>query len=942
MAKITIIDGNSLLFRAYFATAYPGVEVMRNKEGIPTNAIFAFSNMINKILADLKEDERIMVAFDAGKQTFRKEQLESYKANRKPTPEDLVTQFPIARDFLRALNIFQFEQEGFEGDDIAGTVARLAEKEGHKVTIYTSDRDFLQLVDDKVTVNIIRKGFSDVVPMTPDLVYETYGFKPLQIIDYKGLRGDASDNLPGIKGIGEKTAVKLIQEYDNFDNIIAHADEIKGKVGEALKEDQEMGRLSRDLAIIKTDVPLPFDIDDTIYRGYEFATISDFCQKYGLKQFMSKLVQKWKIADLSEAKIEVKNVSELSILENEKELGIALDYEDENYSFGLVYGLAFSTKKDTYYISFEDLQKDKTGLNLLKDKAVKKYCYDYKAIKVALAKNNIEINGLFFDLLIASYLIDSSLKNDVEIVMNLYGIDILSSSESLSLFSSQDYEKTGKIAYFSLNLFQRVTEDLEKISALKLYNELEIPLVDTLADMEIEGFPIDSKILDEFGDEYKKKIHDLSEEIYALAGETFNLASPKQIGEILYNKLGLSQNKKMSTSVDSLKEIQDQHPIISKILEYRKYFKLLTTYVEGLKNHIHKDGKIHAKFNQALTTTGRLSSSEPNLQNISIRDEEGKQMRKAFYYPDKNYEILSLDYSQIELRVLAALSNCQALKEIFLSNEDIHAATAKKIFNLQEEPTSLQRRRAKTVNFGIVYGISDWGLAEQLEISPKEAKEIINSFYASFPEVADFFRQIINDAMKNGYVSTLYGRRRYLRELHDANYQVREGAKRAAMNAPVQGTAADLIKIAMNKVHQALLDNKLETRMILQIHDELIFRVPKNEKEKAYSLIKDIMENALNIDVPLLVDGGFGRDWYSAKQEITMPELPEVETVKRVLEPIVKNRKIEKIDILRATIVNKQANEFVSYFENEQFLSISRIGKFLIFHLTNEKVLISH
>ena len=865
MAKITIIDGNSLLFRAYFATAYPGVEIMRNKEGIPTNAIFAFSNMINKILNDLKEDERIMVAFDAGKQTFRKEQLESYKANRKPTPEDLVAQFPIARDFLRALNIFQFEEEGFEGDDIAGTVARLAEKEGHKVTIYTSDRDFLQLVDDKVTVNIIRKGMSDVVPMTPEMVMETYGFKPLQIIDYKGLRGDSSDNLPGIKGIGEKTAVKLIQEYDNFDNIIAHASEIKGKVGEALINDQEMGRLSRDLAIIKTDVPLPFTIDDTIYQGYEFAAISEFCQKYGLKQFMSKLVQKWKKLDLKEAKIDVKTVSSLDELKDEKEIGIAIDYEDENYSLGMIYGLAVSSKKGTYYINFDNLAKDQTTLDLLKNKEVKKYCFDYKAIKVALAKNNIEINGLYFDLLIASYLIDSSLKNDVEVVMNLYGIDILSNSESLSLFSAEDPLKAGKIAYFSLNLFNRVNEDLEKISALKLYNELEIPLVDTLADMEIEGFPIDSKILDEFGDEYKKKIKELSDEIYSMAGETFNLASPKQIGEILYNKLGLSSNKKLSTSVDSLKEIQDEHPIIAKILEYRKYFKLLTTYVEGLKNHIHKDGKIHAKFNQALTTTGRLSSSEPNLQNISVRDEEGKQIRKAFYYEDDNYEILSLDYSQIELRVLASLSNCKALKEIFLSNEDIHAATAKKLFNLQEEPTPLQRRKAKTVNFGIVYGISDWGLADQLEIGPKEAKEIINSFYNSFPEVATFFKQIIDDALQNGYVSTLLGRRRYLRELHDANYQVREAAKRAAMNAPVQGTAADLIKLAMNKVHKALLDNKLETRMILQIHDELIFRVPKNEKEKAYKLIKDIMENALNIDVPLLVDGGFGRDWYSAK-----------------------------------------------------------------------------
>ena len=865
MPKITIIDGNSLLFRAYFATAYPGVEIMRNQEGIPTNAIFAFSNMINKILSSLKEDEGIMVAFDHSKQTFRKEQLESYKANRKPTPEELIQQFPIARDFLKALNIFQFEQEGFEGDDIAGTVARLAEKENYQVNIYTSDRDFLQLVDEKTTVHIIRKGLSDVVAMTPEVVMETYGFAPLQIIDYKGLRGDASDNLPGIKGIGEKTAVKLIQEYGSFDEIIAHADEIKGKVGEAIKADQEMGRLSRDLAIIKTDVPLSFGVKDTIYGGYDFASISEFCQKYGLKQFMSKLVQKWKKQDLTQMEIDVKKVSSMSVLKEASEIGIALDYEDDNYSLGLIYGMAFTNKKETYYISLDDLKKDKAALDLLNNPNVKKYCYDYKAIKVALAKNDISINGLFFDLLIASYLVDSSLKNDVEVVMNVYGIDISSSGETLSLFSSEDPIKTGKIALFSMLLHSRVNEELEKISAIKLYQNLEIPLVDTLADMEIEGFPIDASILDEFGDDYKKRIHDLSEEIYALAGTTFNLASPKQISDILYTRLGLSANKKMSTSVDSLKDIQDQHPIVNKILEYRKYFKLLTTYVEGLKNHIHEDGKIHAKFNQALTTTGRLSSSEPNLQNISVRDEEGKQIRKAFYYQDDNYEILSLDYSQIELRVLASLSNCQALKDIFLSNEDIHSATAKRIFNLQSEPTSLQRRRAKTVNFGIVYGISDWGLAEQLEISPKEAKEIINSFYSSFPEVASFFQKIIADAVNNGYVSTLLGRRRYLRELHDSNYQTREAAKRAAMNAPVQGTAADLIKLAMNKVHQALKEGGYETKMILQIHDELIFRVPKKEKEQVYNLIKNIMENALDLDVPLLVDGGFGHDWYSAK-----------------------------------------------------------------------------
>ena len=865
MPKITIIDGNSLLFRAYFATAYPGVEIMRTQDGTPTNAIFAFSSMINKILSTLKPEEGLMVAFDAGKDTFRKEQLESYKANRKPTPEDLVRQFPMARDFLKALGIFQFEQHGYEGDDIAGTVAKLAEKEGYQVTIYTSDRDFLQLVDNNITVNIIRKGMSDIVAMTPETVKEMYGFEPLQIIDYKGLRGDASDNLPGIKGVGEKTAVKLIQEYGSFDNIIAHASEIKGKLGEAIVADQETGRLSRDLAIIKTDVPLPFTVKETIYQGYDFTSVSEYCQKYELKQFMSKIVQKWKKVELEQTEINVKVVSSFKEVGNPKEVGLALDYADDNYSMGSLYGLAVASENGNYYIAIDDLKKDQAALDLLKNPDVKKYCYDYKAIKVALAKNDIAIAGLYFDLLVASYLVDSSLKNDVEVVMNIYGIDLSNGAEMLSLLSNEDSQKTGKIAFFSWKLASRVTEELKKTESLKLYQELETPLIDTLADMEIEGFPIDVKVLDEFGDEYKKKAKELEEEIYALAGEKFNIASPKQIGEILFNKLGLSSNKKQSTSVDFLKEIQDEHPIVSKILEYRKYFKLITTYVEGLKNNVYPDGKIHAKFNQALTTTGRLSSSDPNLQNISVRDEEGKLIRKAFYYQDENYEILSLDYSQIELRVLAALSNCQALKDIFLSHEDIHSATAKKIFNLQGEPTPLQRRKAKTVNFGVVYGISDWGLAEQLEIGPKEAGAIISSFYQSFPEVATFFQKIVADATRDGYVSTLLGRRRYLRELHDANYNVRESAKRAAMNAPVQGTAADLIKYAMNKVHQALLDNKLETRMICQIHDELIFRVPKKEKETAYKLIKDIMENALFIDVPLEVDGGFGRDWYSAK-----------------------------------------------------------------------------
>ena len=867
MAKLTIIDGNSLLFRAYFATAYPGVEIMRNQDGIPTNAIFAFSNMMNKIISSLKDGEGIIVAFDAAKHNFRHDALETYKANRKPAPEDLVTQFPIARDFLKNFGIFQFEQEGFEGDDIAGTVAKLAEKNGYDVTIYTSDRDFLQLVSDKVTVNVIRKGLSDVVPMTPSLVKETYGFEPKQIIDYKGLRGDSSDNLPGIPGIGEKTAVKLIEEYGDFDNIVAHAGEIKGKVGEMIAQNQEIGRISRDLAIIKTDIELPFSLEDTIYEGYSFKNINTFCQKYGLKQFLNKVSSKWKISDDESVDLNIVKVSSFEGIELGTDIGIALDFEDfEDYYRSEIYGIALTNKRDHYYISFEDAVNDKYLLDILKDKSYKKYCFDYKSIKVALGKRGIEINGLEMDVLIASYLVDTTIKNSPEAVMNLYGLDISNKKEDeMSLFSNENPEYTSKIAYCSLVLTSKVKAELVKFAALDLYKNLELPLIDTLADMEIEGFPLDVKALDEFGNVYKAKLKEIEEEVYTLAGEHFNIASPKQIADILFNKLGLPDNKKGSTSVEVLKDLKDKHPIIKKILEYRKYFKLISTYVEGLKPHVYEDGKIHANFNQALTQTGRLSSSNPNLQNISIRDEEGKTIRKAFYYPNQEYEILSLDYSQIELRILAHLSNCENLKNVFASNEDIHSATAKKVFNLDGEPTALQRRKAKAVNFGIIYGISDWGLSEQLEIPVYESREIISSFYSAFPEVNEFFKNIVSEALKNGYVSTMMGRRRYLRELHDSNYQVREFAKRAAMNAPIQGSAADLIKLAMIQVEKALKDAKLETKMVLQIHDELIFKVPKQEKEKAYQIIKEKMTHAMDLSVPLEVDGGFGLSWYDCK-----------------------------------------------------------------------------
>lgn len=864
--KITIIDGNSLLFRAYFATAYGGGAIMCTKEGIHTNAIFAFSNMMIKILNSIKQGEALIVAFDHDSHTFRKEEFEEYKANRKPAPSELIEQFPIAREFLNALGVFQCELHGYEADDIAGTVAKMAEKQGYEVNIYTSDRDYLQLVTDKTTLSITKKGLSDIALMTPETVKETYGFEPLQVIDYKGLRGDPSDNLPGIPGIGDKTAVKLIQEYGSFDEIIKNAANIKGKLGQSIQDNAKIGTMCRDLAIINTEVPLEFDIKDTIYEGYDFNEMSQFAVKYELKTFMNKVPSKWKKVNTLEMDIQVKEVKTFKDIEIGNKIGLALDIDNDDYYDADILGAAITDGKDTYYINYEDFINDDYFKQIIENVEIKKHVYFAKSIEVALAKKEIYLNGVDFDLLIAAYVLDSGLSTaSISNVMAIFGVDVSKDDDNVSLLDPRQIKSTAKIAMASLALKDKIFKELDKVQALKLYQDVELPLSHVLAKMEIEGFPLNKEVLDGFSKEFKQKLETLTAEIYDLAGCEFNIASPKQIGEVLFEKLGLPNIKKGSTSVEVLKELLPTHPIIEKIMDFRKYSKLVSTYTEGLKNYIREDGKIHAIFNQAQTTTGRLSSSNPNLQNISIRDEEGKMIRTAFFYPNNEYEILSLDYSQIELRILAALSNCTPMLDIFKSGKDIHSETARLVFKCDGDPTDLQRRKAKAVNFGIIYGISDWGLMEQIGGTVKHAREIIDNFFGSFPEIQSFLTNIVIDAQKNGYVSTLFGRRRYLKEIYDSNYQKREFAKRAAMNAPIQGTAADLIKMVMIKVDEALLKNNLKTRIVSQIHDELIFKVPIKEKETAYNLIKNIMENEIELPVKLEVDGGFGKTWYEAK-----------------------------------------------------------------------------
>lgn len=867
MKKMIIIDGNSLLFRAFFATFNPNVPLMRSKDGTPTNAIFAFSNMLSKIISGFKGDENLLVVFDTGKKTFRHNELDTYKANRKPVKPELIEQMPIARELLKAMGVFTYELEGFEGDDIAGSAAKLAGKNGYDVTIYTSDKDFLQLIDKKVHINMIKRGLSDVKFMDEEELYKEYELFPSQIPDFKGLMGDPSDNLKGIPGVGQKTAIKLIKEYGSLENIIENADKLSTKLNNAIKENEESGRLCKHLAMIKVDLDLPFSLDETLYKGYHVNELSEFCKKYDLKTLLNKMEQKFAKENKQVKELEYKVVSSLPKLTSNN-IGIALNFDEDDYYNGVINGIAISTIDETYYLNIEDAKKDNYLQDVLLSDKYLKYCYDFKAIKVALSRIDLTINGLAFDLLIAAYIIDTSLNNNIDSIFNFFSISLSKiSKDTLSLFGddTSNIKRSAEISHYSLKLHDEVTKQINDLDSLDLYNYIELPLANVLAKMEIEGFPLDAKSLNEIGDVFRNKQKELQDQIFAIAPHHINLSSPKQIGELLVELNVFDKDKKISTSVEVLKKVSHKHPIVDLILEYRKYAKLTSTYIDGLLIHIHSDGKLHPRFNQALTTTGRLSSSNPNLQNISVRDEEGKLIRKAFFYPNNDYYILSFDYSQVELRVLAALSNCKKLLDAFNNDEDIHEITAKHVFH-KDEITSADRRKAKAVNFGIVYGISDWGLAEQLGISSTEAREIIKNFYATYPEIATFMGNIIQNAEKDGFVKTLFGRIRYLRELHDSNYQVHEFAKRAATNAPIQGTAADLIKMAMINIDKMLTSKNFETKLVLQIHDELIFKVPTKEINEVAPLIKELMEQVYpKLGVKLKVDGSYAKTWYDAK-----------------------------------------------------------------------------
>lgn len=861
MKNLLLIDGNSMLFRAYYATLYG--RMMKTSNGIPTNAVYGFITMINKAL-DMVKPDAVFVAWDAGKPTFRHETYTEYKGTRKQLDQELLVQFPIAREYLDSYGITRYECEGIEADDIIGSLAK--KYPDVNIHILSSDRDLLQLIDPTTDVYLMKKGITEMEVMNEDKLMETMGIKPCQIIDLKALMGDSADNIPGVKGIGEKTALKLLSEYGTVDNVYEHIDEIKGKLKEKLENDKEKAFLSKYLATIKTDADIPFTMDEITMPTPKEA-LHDFYVKYEMNSFAKATMNTEKVEKHSTREV-VHTISKDLLCDDSV---VYADVDNESYYEAALYGFAIGNETKNEYISLSDALKDEAFLQYIKEDnhmAV----YDAKNFYHTCHKNNIPCGNIAFDIMIAAFLVDGTIS-DYDKLQEKYNFD-------RSIRKDDVYGKRGKpklvdeaqqqnYALMQVDdlsdLIKPLKAELNKMEMMELFENIEMPLTRVLYAMEKEGVYTNMQTLDEIAAATAKKIDDLSRQIYEMAGMEFNINSPKQLAVILYDELGLKAGKKRSTAADVLEKLIHVHPIIPLLLEHRKYQKIYSTYAVGLSKHIQKDGKIHTIFNQIQTQTGRLSSSEPNLQNISVRDEEGKEIRKAFI-ASPNHVLLSADYSQIELRMLAHMANEEQMIDAFNHGIDIHTKTAMQIFDVEhDEVTSNMRRSAKTVNFGIVYGQSDFGLSEQLGISRKEAHTFIEKYFASYPSIKTFMDATIAYCEENGYVKTIFNRRRYIPEISDKNYMMREFGKRAAMNAPIQGSAADLIKMAMISIYDTMQKQGVKSRMILQIHDELIFDVCEDEIELMKKLVEDGMQNIMKLKVPLIAEANIGKTWYEAK-----------------------------------------------------------------------------
>ncbi|MGB4438255.1 MAG: DNA polymerase I [Sedimentibacter sp.] len=910
--KIMILDGNSLLFRAFYA-----MPPLKTKKGQYTNAVYGFLSMLYKLL-DIYSPEYICVAFDPKKPTFRHEQYKDYKANRAKAPNELVEQFQLIRDVLEIHNIKCIEIEGFEADDVAGTFANAAEQNGSLVLLVTSDKDYLQLIDDNTKVILTKKGVTNIQEMNMQSMSEEYGISPTQFVDLKALMGDQSDNIPGVGGIGEKTALKLIQEYGSLDNIYNNIDNIKGKLKEKLETDKMQAYMSLSLARIIRDIPIDFNMQDykiqkpdskklsLLYDELEFRTfkkrIADEPNQVESQLSMFDAVQNVssdneennenadKNKTIKSEIIYVENIGEIdeiaknAIKAGKVALKFLLDGDRALYSDAVALGI--SDGNIIYYIDFEKIN-EKNVLekfkNIFENHDILILGHNIKNEIIYLMKKNIELNGISYDTEIGKYILnpsESSYSID-KIAYEYLKVEIPSENEILGTgkkkisFRELELENKKKYLYNFINTVIRtekqILSEINELEMADLYENIEIPLIEVLAYMEFIGFKVDFNVLDNLGIHFQEKIAQLEKEIYELAGESFNINSPKQLSVILFEKLGLTVIKKtktgISTDAEVLEKLKSEHKVVELIVEYRQMTKLNSTYVEGLKNVTSKEtGRVHSVFNQTIAATGRISSTEPNLQNIPTRTEEGRELRKAFV-ADEGFVLCDADYSQIELRVLSHLADEQNLIDAFLNNADIHTKTASQVFHVNiEDVTPTMRSRAKAVNFGIVYGISDYGLSRDLGIPRKEAKQYIDNYLSFYSNIDKYMKDIVEQGKRDGYVTTYFGRRRYIPELASRNFNIRSFGERIALNTPVQGTAADIIKAAMVGVYKRLKKNKMKSRLILQIHDELIIESYKGELDEVKIIIKEEMENVVNnFKVRLESDVNVGGSWYEAK-----------------------------------------------------------------------------
>jgi DNA polymerase I len=873
--KLVLIDGNSIAYRAFFA-----LPLLNNDKGIHTNAVYGFTMMLTKILEEEKPTH-ILVAFDAGKTTFRHKTFTEYKGGRQKTPPELSEQFPFIRELLKAYGIAQYELENFEADDIIGTLSLLAEGEDFEVKVISGDKDLTQLSSEKTTVSITKKGITDTEEYTPAHILEKYGITPERIIDMKGLMGDSSDNIPGVPGVGEKTALKLLKEFGSLEDLLKSIDEVSGKkLKEKLEEFKDQALMSKELATIMREAPVDITLDRIEYPGYDKEKVISLYKELGFNSLLDKVAGEEASLEKDLDEIEFIIVEEIAEDIFADKNTFYVEILDSNYHYADIVGFSVANEKGNFFLSTEKALASPVFKQWAEDEKKEKIVYDGKRSEVSLRHHGIHLAGAVFDVLIASYLINPSATiEDVASVGKSHGFTNVQSDEAfygkgVKRKIPEDKilaEHLSRKAATLLSLQEKLDKELKDNQQSELFYDLEMPLSLILADMESAGIKVDLDRLQSMGEDLLSKLSAIETRIHTLSGEKFNINSPKQLGIILFEKLGLPVIKKTktgySTSADVLEKLEKDHEIIREILNYRQLGKLQSTYIEGLLKVVNKEnGKVHTIFNQALTQTGRLSSTEPNLQNIPIRLEEGRKIRQAFIPSEKDWVVFAADYSQIELRVLAHIAGDEKLIEAFREGMDIHTKTAMEVFHAsRDEVTANMRRHAKAVNFGIVYGISDFGLSQSLGISRKEAGRFIEKYLESYPGVKQYMEDIVLDAKEKGYVSTLLHRRRYLPEITNRNFNLRSFAERTAMNTPIQGSAADIIKKAMIDMADRLKKEKLKTRLLLQVHDELIFEAPKDEIEKLIEIVPDVMEHAIGLKVPLKVDYSYGPTWFDAK-----------------------------------------------------------------------------